>query len=72
MNFIKVDNGAEGGFQKWMKNIVNNININFSIVDKGLGEGGGGGVGDKTLIPFFWIKCRFFRDPSLNEYQRCL
>ena len=33
--------------------IVNIININFAIIDKGLGGG-------TTVIPFLWIKCRFF------------
>ena len=42
-----MDKGEGGGRQKWIKNIVNIINIDFAIVDKGLvGRRG------KTLIPF--------------------
>ena len=38
LNLIKVDRGEEGGRQKWINNIVNIINNNFAIVDKGGGE----------------------------------
>ena len=36
LNLIKVDKGKGAGRRKWIKNIVNIINISFAIVDKGI------------------------------------